>query len=202
MPPLTIATKPSKPARGNLRPRHRAVSRPGQLGAAMMLLGIVLHAGLSYSHMPRNPIWPFKDASSSFFCDLIMVVSGLFRMPVFFMVAGFFAALIHQRQGGRGLLADRGRRILVPFVVGWLLMFPLARAGFVYADALARHEPSPPVAVAHALRATGLYANAYPIHLWFLEYLLIYYLLAVPIVAWAGRLTNWREPGLPRGFAP
>ncbi len=188
---MTISTKPSVPVRRGLAfqgtGRFHALDN---LRAAMMLLGIVLHAGLSYSHMPRSAIWPYKDAGSSYFCDLIMAASGLFRMPVFFMVAGFFAALIYQRRGGRGLLADRARRILVPFVVGWVLTFPLARAGFVYADALARHEPSPLVAAARVLRTAGLYAEAYPIHLWFLEYLLIYYLLAVPIVGWASRLSD------------
>jgi hypothetical protein len=95
MPPVTTATSPSMPVRWGFGPdgtvRYHAMDK---LRAAMMLLGIVLHAGLSYSHMPRAPIWPFKDASSSVFCDAIMMASGLFRMPVFFLVAGFFAARI------------------------------------------------------------------------------------------------------------
>ncbi len=186
MPPETTVISPSLPVRRGFAPggsvRYHALDN---LRAAMMLLGIVLHAGLSYSHMPHNSIWPFKDARSSVFCDAIMMASGLFRMPVFFLVAGFFAALIEERRGGRGLLANRARRILVPFVVGWLATFPLVRAGFLYADALARHEPAPAAARARALHASGLYADAYPIHLWFLEYLLIYYLLAVPIARWA-----------------
>src|SRR5438270_10442934 len=69
------------------------------LRAAMLLLGIVLHAGLSYSHMPRSDLWPFKDSRSSVLCDLVIMASGLFRMPIFFMLAGFFAARIHCRRG-------------------------------------------------------------------------------------------------------
>ena len=179
---MTTATSPSVPVRREPAPdgtvRFHALDN---LRAAMMLLGIVLHAGLSYTHMPRNPIWPFKDARSSVFCDAIMVASGLFRMPIFFMVAGFFAALIQERRGGRGLLVDRARRILVPFVVGWLVTFPLVRAGFLYADALGLHEPAPAAVAVAALRTYGLYADPHPIHLWFLEYLLIYYVLAMPI---------------------
>ena len=198
---MTIATTPSVTARQGLGPgatgRFHALDN---LRAAMMLLGIVLHAGLSYSHMPRNAIWPFKDARSSVFCDAIMLVSGLFRMPVFFVAAGFFAALIHQRRGGHGLLADRARRILVPFVIGWLVTFPLVRAGFLYADALALQAPAPAAATAHALRVTGLYTEAYPIHLWFLEYLLIYYLLAVPIARWARRLNDPVRAGFSERF--
>ena len=78
----------------------------------------------------------------------------------------------------------------LPLVAGWLVTFPVVRAGFLYADALALHEPAP-AAAARALHASGLYADAYPIHLWSLEYLLIYYVLAVPIARWARGL---KEP--------
>ncbi len=158
------------------------------LRAAMMLMGLLLHAGLSYSHMPRSPIWPFKDARASILCDAIMAASGLFRMPAFFLVAGFFAALIHERRGSQGLLADRCRRILLPFVAGWLVTFPLVRAGFLYAEAMVAHHAAPGASAARALIVTGPYADPNPIHLWFLEYLLIYYLLALPAVRWVTRL--------------
>ena len=152
------------------------------LRAAMMLMGIVVHAGLSYTHMPSSPIWPFKDSHASVLCDAVVMASALFRMPVFFMIAGFFAALIHDRKGTRGLLADRARRILGPFVVAWLVTFPVVRAGFLYADALALGNPAPAAAAVQALQTGGPYAQPGPIHLWFLEYLLIYYVVAVLVV--------------------
>jgi hypothetical protein len=79
MPPVTTATSPIVPVRqdlvGNGTIRYHAMD---SLRAAMMLLGIVLHAGLSYTHMPRSPIWPFRDARSSVVCDAVMMASGLF----------------------------------------------------------------------------------------------------------------------------
>ena len=39
------------------------------LRAAMMLLGIVVHAGLWYSHMPRSRLWPFKNAQATVVAD-------------------------------------------------------------------------------------------------------------------------------------
>ena len=128
-------------------------------------------------HMPRT-IWPFKDSHASVMCDLVLLSSATFRMPLFFMIAGFFAALLHQRRGTRGLLADRATDSR-PLVVAWLVTFPAVRAGFLYADALAAGDPAPATAAVHALRAGGPYADPSPIHLWFLEYLLIYYGLAV-----------------------
>jgi peptidoglycan/LPS O-acetylase OafA/YrhL len=146
------------------------------LRAGMMLLGVVVHASLSYSHMPANPIWPFKDARSSPICDAIMTASGLCRMPIFFLVAGFFAALIHQKRGSRGLLADRIRRVGVPFVVGWAVTFPLARLGFLMAGVGATDSAS---SLTGRWSLASLFESPGPIHLWFLEYLLFYYVIAV-----------------------
>jgi len=87
----------------------------------MMLLGIVVHAGLSYSHMPRSALWPFKDARATVVADVAMTASGLFRMPVFFLLAGFFAALLYEKRGRAGLLRDRLKRIALPFLAGWVL---------------------------------------------------------------------------------
>ena len=162
------------------------------LRAAMMLLGIVVHAGLSYSHMPRSEIWPFKDARATVIADIVMTASGLFRMPVFFVLAGFFAALLHAKRGRAGLVRDRFRRIALPFLVGWIITFPLVRAGFVYANA--RADGLPPASawagVATAFRSGAVFAEASPIHLWFLEYLTIYYGLALAVLG-APRVRRW-----------
>ena len=55
-----------------------------------------------------------------------MIVIHIFRMPVFYVMAGFFAALLLQRYGSRRAIANRFWRIAVPFVVGWIVIYPLA----------------------------------------------------------------------------
>jgi hypothetical protein len=42
--------------------------------------------------------------------DLLVALIHAFRMPVFFIVAGFFAAMLVQRRGRSGLLKHRFRR--------------------------------------------------------------------------------------------
>ena len=55
------------------------------LRATAMLLGIVLHAGLSFTPFP----WAVQDErQSSFFWFLFAAIHG-FRMPVFFVLSGF-----------------------------------------------------------------------------------------------------------------
>ena len=166
------------------------------LRAAMMLLGIVLHAGLSYTHLPTRPLWPFKDRHTSMLCDAVMMASGLFRMPVFFLIAGYFAARIYGKRGVTGLVRNRARRILVPFVAVWIVTFPLVRSGYFFAEALDRGEPASMATLIGAFTDSKLYADPYPIHLWFLEYLLIYYAVARPL-ACSGRGARGRqhEPG-------
>ena len=47
-------------------------------------------------------------------------------MPAFYVMAGFFAALLLQRYGSQRTIANRFWRIVVPFVVGWIVIYPLA----------------------------------------------------------------------------
>lgn len=116
------------------RPRHHALDA---LRASMMVLGVAMHAGLSYGGTPANPIWGVKDPHRTPLADALMFPSDAFRMPIFFAVAGFFAALLYERRGPRGLLTNRLLRIAVPFAVGWAITFPALRSAFAYAGASA-----------------------------------------------------------------
>ena len=56
------------------------------LRAAAMLLGILLHAGLSFA--PLFP-WPVQDERQSGIYGLLFAAIHGFRMPVFFVLSGF-----------------------------------------------------------------------------------------------------------------
>jgi glucan biosynthesis protein C len=138
------------------------------LRAAMMFLGIYLHAAWVYSPYSR---WPFKPPQVTTALEYSMVWIHVFRMPVFYVMAGFFAALLLQRYGFRRAADNRFWRIVVPFVVGWIVLFPLV----MFLAALGRTDL--PRALDFILSGRFLaYAN--PMHLWFLEYLIALYLLA------------------------
>ena len=70
----------------------------------MMLLGLVLHSAVNYVVFPLGPAWPYKDPATSTVFDILVFVIHLFRMPVFFVAAGFFAAMLMERDGARGIL--------------------------------------------------------------------------------------------------
>lgn len=90
------------------------------LRAAAMLLGIVLHAALSFAPIP----WIVNDSVKS---DLFYVVFSAihgFRMPLFFMLSGFFTAMLWRKRGLKSLLLHRLRRILLPLVVCCFTILP------------------------------------------------------------------------------
>ena len=142
------------------------------LRAAMMFLGIYLHAVVAYS---PNGGWPWKQAAQTRLLDGSISVIHVFRMPIFYAMAGFFTALLLARYGFRRAAWNRFLRIVVPFVVGWLVVWPLviflAGLGLVGLERTVRGFTSGYVLV---------FAN--PLHLWFLEYLILLYVLAAVAV--------------------
>ncbi|MFL6659680.1 MAG: acyltransferase family protein [Massilia sp.] len=91
------------------------------LRACMMWLGIVLHVAVN--HLTGPSLLPFKDRDLSLFADLILIFIHAFRMPVFFVLAGFLAAMMVDTRGYQAMLRNRVRRLALPFVVFWPLLF-------------------------------------------------------------------------------
>jgi len=155
------------------RGQHRRYHAFDTLRAGMMLLGVVFHATLPYITVP----WFFGDPSTHPAFDYAAAFLHAFRMPVFFVMAGFFGALLCERRGVAGLLRNRVRRIVLPFVAAYLVIGPLATGASLFAvevmqlgsvrEALARTAPL------DWLRWNEIH------HLWFLAVLIVFYPLAV-----------------------
>ena len=60
-----------------------------------MLLGLVIHSGITYGVLDYGNDWPLRDPNSTHLInDFIVYFIHSFRMPIFFVVAGFFGALL------------------------------------------------------------------------------------------------------------
>ena len=90
------------------------------LRATAMLLGIVLHAALSFSPIP----WSVSDKNQSEFFTILFAVIHGFRMPLFFLISGFFTAMLWRKRGLAGLLKQRAVRIVLPLILGCLTIVP------------------------------------------------------------------------------
>jgi len=80
-----------------------------------MLLGIVLHAALPYMNMDVS-IWP-SDKDDSKLIVIIFQFIHLWRMPVFFILSGFFASLLVNRYAWSYWWKNRMLRIVLPMVI-------------------------------------------------------------------------------------
>ena len=139
-----------------------------------MLLGIVLHGSLPYFSRLGGfeSVWPADDDQSV----LLFVVFDfihVWRMPTFFLMAGFFAHLVLDRRSTSVFIFDRLKRIALPlalfgavmaviippiWVYGWYGVISLE----VFRDVLRERQD---------LDSSGELVA----HLWFLYYLLLMY---------------------------
>lgn len=118
------------------------------------------------------------DRSQSAGVDLCIWFLHLFRMPLFFLVAGFFAAMLLRKRGMGGLFRNRLRRIALPLVI----FCPLAIAAMSYSTLHAAASVQHPSPVLSLIAQFSRMANppaqpASTAHLWFLYYLLFLYVL-------------------------
>ncbi len=81
--------------------------------AMAMLLGVVLHASLAYMESPVD--WPVRSTESSVLLGFFVGIIHAFRMPLFFLLAGYFAGQTFLRHGLKELIQRRLHRIFVPF---------------------------------------------------------------------------------------
>ncbi len=105
------------------------------LRATAMLLGILLHASLSFFPMP----WPVQDSRQNELFGILFTAIHGFRMPLFFLLSGFFTMMVYRSRGFAALIRQRALRILVPCVVGVITVVPLM--GYVSGWAMTRPRP-------------------------------------------------------------
>lgn len=101
-----------------------------------MLLGVVLHGALSLTFLP----WPVHDEAAAPRLDPLFFWIHSFRMPLFFLLSGYFSVLLWQRRGTGGLLRQRALRILAPFAIAVFTVLPLTGFAATWAAQHASEE--------------------------------------------------------------
>jgi glucans biosynthesis protein C len=137
--------------------------------AAMMLLGLVLHSAVF-----TTTYAPVKTEFGENLLDLLYDFIHTFRMPAFFLISGYFAALLFEKYGAGGLFSNRLKRILIPLLIFWpvvsllfQLVFELNQSDLV-------------------LPAEQDYVEFY--HLWFLSYLIYLNIFMIFLVKISGKV--------------
>ena len=88
-----------------------------------MLLGIALHASLAF--FPA--FWAVQDSKvdqDGLYDEFFHAVHG-FRMPLFFLLSGFFTTMVWRRRGLVSLVRQRVTRVFIPLAIGAVTIVPL-----------------------------------------------------------------------------
>jgi glucan biosynthesis protein C len=178
--------------------------------AFALLLGVVYHAAESFEHNAVT-YWAIGDNSPSVVLELFRHACHSFRLELFFLIAGCFAHLLLQRRGVSEFIRNRAARILVPFVVGWLVLYPLLV--FIWLTGASESGHWDIVGVPPEFRSAppwrltlGFFLNLQFLrkfdltHLWFLHQLLVLYAAAL-LARWivlrlggsGGNLVMWLD---------
>ena len=162
---------------------HERIHYLDNLRALAMFAGVLFHASLAYSPL-MHPFWVTADRGQWVGVDIAVWFLHLFRMPLFFVIAGFFAAWQVARRGVGGLLRNRTARVLLPLIVFW----PLVSVSIDWLTgraALTIEQASP---VLEFMRDNPLLRLPPSLaHLWFLYYLMWFYLLV-----WIATTAEWK----------
>lgn len=160
------------------------------LRALAMLAGVLFHAALAYSPL-MSGFWPAADRQNGAWVDAVVWGLHLVRMPLFFLVAGFFAAWVIARRGQGGLFRQRLRRIALPFLVAWPLVIWALTASTHWAAMNVEHSSAMLVMIRQFMQmADPPQLPPGTAHLWFL-----YYLLLFTVLHWVVRVLDLGRPG-------
>ena len=145
------------------------------LRASALMLGIALHATMSFLPGFRELHWPISDIETSTSLGVFFYVVHTFRMVTFFLVAGFFARLLFHRLGAGGFIKHRLRRVALPLLAFFPVVMPLCILPMIWATRQTGTTGPGPAALQHQGFPWG--------HFWFLYLLLVLYALLLVLRA-------------------
>lgn len=142
-----------------------------------MWLGVVLHALIVYK-ATAEANWP-HDQSNYRFLDWLYEFIHIFRMPLFYLVSGFFAHLVVAKYGMWFFLKQRFKRIVIPFVIGLIIIVPLSLLPFHFNRFYFQEDYFLPEALRLSFKQMLSWNGM--AHLWFLYYLIFFYIFFCPL---------------------
>ena len=129
-----------------------------------MLLGIVIHASLPYIEGLPKGLWP-SDKNTSNIIAIIFEFIHIWRMPIFFIISGFFANLVITRKSLIIWWKNRFLRLVLPAMIFFPIMSLTIPWIFMYG---------------YTGNINFFFSNeGQPHHLWFLYHLFIFVLFSI-----------------------
>ena len=146
----------------------------------LAVLGVFLfHAVHPFDHFD----WEIKNAEKSVAVTLFIVFFGPWGMPFFFLMSGTGTWFSLRRRTGLQYAGERVRRLLIPFIVGSLILSPIQlyfqwrhqSQNGLFGGTLIEFLKIREISLGPRVFGWAGY------HLWFLDFLFAYSLLALPL---------------------
>lgn len=143
------------------------------LRAIMMLLGLVIHSALTYNVTDHGDVWNLKDPeTTSIATDFLVLIIHAFRMPIFFLIAGFFGAMLFYERKPLKMISNRVSRIVFPFLVFLFILSPILSFVSQYSYFTLEALPDDLGTILIPFSEFYFYIPKGTAHLWFLYYLI------------------------------
>lgn len=144
--------------------------------SVLMTLGILLHTSLIFSPSSN---WAITDLYRDSFFEVLYAFIHTFRIPCFFLISGFFSLYIIKKYGLSKFLKTRLRRIAIPLISTALLINPFDQ----YIRFIFKHDFNPNLLSFYKYNMPSiLFKGEWDLHLWFLNYLILYFIIGVLII--------------------
>jgi len=155
---------------------------PDLVRAAAAILVVYLHACVAYLiHPMPGLVWALHD-TPSYLVSVLFWLIEIFIMPLFLLLAGFFAYRSWISGGDRALIRSRMKRLLRPMIFAVVVVLPLDYYVWLVSWVVEGTMP-----------ATQLWTQKFPRplrehlfgfgHLWFLQYVFLYCVVLVCVGA-------------------
>jgi glucans biosynthesis protein C len=181
---------------------HRPPDRRYDLDALRVLAVLLLipfHTARVFDTF--DPFYVKNPETSGALSWAVVAFLNPWHMPLLFVLAGAATWLALGHRGAKGYVGERTRRLLVPFLFGLLVVVP--PQGFL-AGRFRGDEAPVPSFLGDYWRVEGDlsgYTGSFtPAHLWFIGFLFVFSLVALPLfVRWRGRRlrTRWLLVAMP-----
>lgn len=155
----------------------------------LLIFGVFLYHAL---HPFDSTVdWHIKNAEQSLVVMVLLILVLPWGLPLFFLVAGAGSTFSLRARSNAEFVKERVQRLAVPFVVGALLLTPLQK----YLEALHKQTfegsflaylPELWDDIAPSMWFSPLTLTEMGLHLWFLAFLFLFSVLAVPVFTWLG----------------
>lgn len=170
------------------------------LRAIMMTLGVLLHSAPAYMGGQPGFGLPLRDPNASnYFLEWLYSIIHMFRMPIFMVIAGFFAAYLFYDRSPKLMIINRVNRVLLPFIIFIIILWPLVILSFSYSNSVFSFVNNSETNISELfisskltdLKKLTFFIPKMTLHLWFLYYLILFSIVSFVLGIFFKRLPSF-----------